>query len=263
MTAKNGTLGVDDLVLEGDCEALIIAITQSLDRLGPGVHRLDIGARRARVAAVHKRGVRTRLGESIAASLGRVLAFQRAPIVVDDSQIFGGLIAASYAALPDHVRIVGDHSGSIGSGIGYATGVAAANPSSEVWCFLGDQGFLNGSQALACIGELQLGVKIVVCNNGGSVSLRTQIAAQDSQAFDAGRGPFLGNGPNVSVVDIAKGFGVSASSVSMTTEPADVVTLDSALTVAASSHRPYLLEIITPSDLAHWHGAWATKGLDE
>src|SRR5258708_3650210 len=99
------------------------------------------------------------------------------PVLVDDSQMFGGLLAQNYAALPKGIHVFGDHAGFVGAGASYATGYALADPNSSVWCTLGDHGLLNGIKALYCAAEQRVRVVFVVCNDGGSVSLKTQLEA--------------------------------------------------------------------------------------
>jgi thiamine pyrophosphate-dependent acetolactate synthase large subunit-like protein len=134
-----------------------------------------------------------------------------------------------------------------------------------VWCLTGDQGFLNGCQALACLGEQNANVTIIVCNNGGSISLLKQTRAQDPYAFDAGRMPFLENASNVNVLEIARGFGIEASRVTFDPDVAPVKMrhpFRKALTQAASKKRPYIIELCVPLDMDAWAGIWTVKGLD-
>ena len=94
--------------------------------------------------------------------------------------MFGGLIAKHYSLLPRLTRVFGSHGGFVGGGLPIAVGLAAACPDESIICTLGDQGFTNGLQALAVVGEQRVPLLILVCNNGSSVLLRKQ-AKHDGQ----------------------------------------------------------------------------------
>lgn len=197
---------------------------------------------------------RRRLVRELSAAMDR----SAQPILVDDSQMFGGLIAEGYDLLPVGLRVFGGHGGFVGGGLPTALGLAATNPESTVFCTLGDQAFTNSLQALAFASESRPDLTIFVCNNGESVSLQKQGLASIGRR-DRG---YLGNVPSLSYTGIARGMGI----------PADRVELDlssrgmSTAVLAAALHEqvsgPRLFELVVPSTLECWRGIWMTQGFE-
>jgi acetolactate synthase-1/2/3 large subunit len=187
-------------------------------------------------------------------------------MIVDDSQMFGGLIANNYGLLPRDSRVFGSHGGFVGCGLPIAVGVAAAHREEVVVCTLGDQGFTNSLQALAVAGEQQVSLLIVVCNNGSSVSLRKQ-AKHDGLQFS--NHPFLENNECMSYAAVARGFGLSSSvfvwpgiSEHIQTSIDAGAGLAKKISEAISTRKPHLLELIVPGELSFWEGVWNVEGLE-
>lgn len=179
-------------------------------------------------------------------------------MIVDDSQMFGGLIANNYSLLPSDARVFGSHGGFVGCGLPIAVGFAAAHPAETVICMLGDQGFTNSLQALAVAGEQQVPLLIVVCNNGSSVSLRKQ-AKHDGSQFSSD--PFLENNECMSYAAVARGFGLSSSvfvwpgvSEHIQTVIDSGAALTKKIAEAVTARKPHLLELLVPGDLSFWEG---------
>ena len=180
--------------------------------------------------------------------------------------MFGGLFANNYDLLPSAIRVVGSHGGFVGSGLSIAVGLAIANPQQSVICTLGDQGFTNSVQALAAAGENQTPLLILVCNNGSSVSLRKQAR---HERFEFAAHSFLANNTNMSYTSVASGFGL-LSSVFLwpnTNECSqEVIDSSSILTglirEALAIRKPYLLELVIPSNPDFWEGVWNVEGLE-
>ncbi len=264
---KNGYLGAADLLLEGHVTARLSDITRRLPSARPCW--ADAGAlRRSPVTAPETpapaaRSLRDRVGAAFAAALATVPE----PILVDDGQMFGGLLAESHDRFPADLRIFGGHGGFVGSGISYATGLALARDDAHVLCSLGDQAFGNGFQGLVAAVEQCAPVVFALCNNGGSVSLLKQARAAGRRFFDNGAEPFLGNSP-VEPAAVAAAMGVMVESVDFTGLSPDqlgaaAALLEEVLVKALIARRPYLVELRLPAEPGAWDGIWLTRGLDE
>jgi thiamine pyrophosphate-dependent acetolactate synthase large subunit-like protein len=132
-------------------------------------------------------------------------------------------------------------------------------------CLLGDQGFTN---AVAAIGELGVPLVILVCNNGSSVSLRTQAASDGLELGDLDA-MLLGNSNRMNYTAIAAGYGIAAHSICWPDRDEGAETLAtaarqalSALTDALAAGRPCLLELVTTDAPDFWEGVWRTAGYE-
>jgi acetolactate synthase-1/2/3 large subunit len=259
MTRKNGYLCDSDVVLANDAaktlEALLANLRQDNAVLRP------VTCPPARELPRHAGFLRREL----AATLGAVMGADPAPVLVDDSQMFGGLLAESYGSLPHGIRVFGDLGGFVGAGLGYAVGVALSDRG-RVWCTVGDQGFLNGFQALASAAEQETSLSVVLCNNGGSVSLAKQINSQLPGAFDDGHEGFLANHPAIDCVALAAALGIRSARVDLR-DDGDVDSCRERVFAAAANLAvdpgPSLLELLVSDHVDAWRGIWATRGLDE
>jgi thiamine pyrophosphate-dependent acetolactate synthase large subunit-like protein len=135
-----------------------------------------------------------------------------------------------------------------------------------VLCLLGDQGFTNGAGALAAAAELGVPLVAVACDNGGSVSLCAQAAADDVDLGPLSRS-LLGNCEQMDYAAIAAGYGITAATIRWPAHPEHSGKpghhVQDALSNALTSRRPFLLHLITPSTPRFWSGIWNTVGLDE
>jgi acetolactate synthase-1/2/3 large subunit len=219
--------------------------------------RISAVCAEARVSLRWPVGTRYRfLRRTLAVELGKAMRTFDPVVLIDDSQMFGGVLARNYDAFPDHLRVFGDHSGFVGAGAAHAVGYALADPRVSVWCTLGDYAFLNGARALYAAAEQRARVIFVVGNNGGSVSLETQL----------GDGPaFLGNPPGVDYCGMARAIGIEAARVDgRTRSHADcAVAFRDALARANNGPKPFLIELLLPSAGEAWDGIWANSGLDD
>jgi len=259
---KNDYLRSGDLLLTGDVTATLDEITRGLAGARAQWTRSGSASAAAEVPR-HARELRELIGEAVTGAMAEV----RNPVLVDDSQMFGGLLAEAGHRFPRGARIFGDHGGFVGSGIGYATGLALAMPESSVLCTLGDQGFGNGLQGLVAAVERSAPVVFVLCNNGGSVSLRKQAASAGQRWFDSGAEPFLDNAP-LHVTRVAAAFGLSTERLDFTGvsgESLDVLAgrLRDWLVMALTRQRPALIELMLPADEETWAGIWISRGFDE
>ena len=184
---KNQYLQSGDVLVEGDAVQILDALNQSLAtrlncrnvRFGwAGSSGRDLASQRENAMARHP------LRASIVRAIADALQLREKPVVVDDSQMFGGLVSAEYDSLPMKTRVFGDHGGFVGGGIGFATGLAIGDLDADVFCLLGDQGFTNAFQCLVAAVQEDARVIFIVCNNGESVSLLTQAHASAPLAFD-------------------------------------------------------------------------------
>lgn len=185
--------------------------------------------------------------------------------IVDDSQMFGGLL--SY--LPDQamagVQIYGSHGGFVGSGLSTAVGYAVAAPKRHhVIALLGDQGFLNGVKGLGAVARTRAELTIVVCNNGAAASLVKQAKA-DRFTEISRRGGFLSNNLEVDYCQIARGYGLTVRQAhyELKQSPPRVELSDGAVRLFASAGRPLFIELNMPSSSSFWSGVWRTHGLEQ
>jgi acetolactate synthase-1/2/3 large subunit len=199
----------------------------------------------------------------MAAAIAGALNSVSFPILVDDSQMLGGLIARHYQLLPASTRVLASHGGFVGSGLSTAAGAAKAGHA--VLCLLGDQGFTNGAGALAAVAELDVPLAVIVCDNGGSQSLRTQAAADD---VDLGSlaASLLGNCEQMDHAAIAAGYGITAMTMHWPAGPECINQagrhIREAVSEALTAQRPFLLHLITPRTSCFWSGIWNTAGFD-
>lgn len=257
---KNGYLRAGDIVLEGDPGRILRALA---DEICPDL-RTDTAPALDRPG--HTAGSGSPSAKALVQALGDTLAHLERPVLIDDSQMLGGLVSRHFTLLPASVRVLASHGGFVGSGLAMAVGTASS--SGPVLCLLGDQGFTNGAGALAAAGQLGAPLVAVVCNNGSSVSLRTQAEADGLDLGDL-RTSLLGNNNRMNYAAIARGYGISARSMHWpgdTSDPDAIATAAqrvlATLTDAQASNRPFLLELITPDDPEFWAGVWNTNGFD-
>jgi acetolactate synthase-1/2/3 large subunit len=124
----------------------------------------------------------------------------------------------------------------MGFSVPAAIGVKVGVSDREVVAFTGDGGFFMNIQELATISYYNLPVKIVVFNNGHLGMIR-----QIQDLFYGSRFNDCELGSKTDIVAIAKGFGVSASKVS-------VENPKSGIDEMCGSEGPYLLEVTVESD---------------
>ena len=266
-TRKNGYLGEDDVLVVGAVGESLRALVQRL-RARPRSAQELAGNLLARVRAVRTApsAHRAPFGEAIGAELGRHFRAMSNPVLIDDSQMFGGMLAEVYDAFPDDLRVFGGHGGFVGARTGYATGLAVNEPDASVTCALGDQSLTNGLQALVATGEQKAPVVYVVCNNGESVSLHKELA---EIAGDNRPPRWLGNAPNLEYAALARACEIPAATVDWTTcvDETDIshaaAELRAELERARASQGPRLVEMRLPPLGDTWDGIWITKGFDE
>lgn len=271
MTRKNNYLKKSDILLAGN-------VVANMQTLGDGVKKsrtvtasefrrtceeMRDAFAQVRYANPKYRTIRTDLPNT----LGNSLCGVSRPILVDDSQMFGGLLATQYDSLPENVRVFGDHGAFIGGGLALAAGLAICDPTVSVMCTLGDQSFTNAIQGLVAVVQEQVPVIYIVCNNGKSVSLLKQIHSQDFSAFAGSRSSFLENAP-ISYADIAKTIGVASSVIDFTRATKSrsldpTYHLRQELRRALRTRKPALIELRLPSNLEAWSGIWLVQGNEQ
>lgn len=256
-TRKNGYLGPNDYIIEGSPERVLLALADGLGRTA------QIRAQQCRL--VNKPAVQPAASaERLVSAIGRALSGVQRPHVVDDGQMFGGLVAKHYSYLPPEVRILGSHGGFVGGGLATAVGVAQAV--GPTVCLLGDQGFTNGVGALAAAGDLNVPLAVIVCNNGSAVSLRIQSEADDLSLHRLDSS-LLANGTRMGYAEVARGYGLDAQRLLWPDDDAGELAVESAatLTVAVLSRalqlaKPFLLELVVPGSIGFWKGIWRVDG---
>jgi acetolactate synthase-1/2/3 large subunit len=265
---KNEYLGEKELLVVGDPAEVLRDAADRIQRAEGDLGRARWFGSEAcgedRVAPERASAEVERGRRWVVEALSGVLARWERPILVDDSQMFGGLIAEDYDELPRELRVFGGHGAFVGSGLPYAAGIAIANET-RVMCTLGDQAFTNSCQGLAAVAQQQARVLYVVCNNGESVSLKKQGA---SSLGDRGRS-YLSNVTGLRYHAVAEAFGLPSAQVDVPLGGPvyevreGIQRLSAALERAAAVDGPSLVELTLPSAPEVWRGIWLTQGLEE
>ncbi|MFC4533032.1 DUF4915 domain-containing protein [Sphaerisporangium dianthi] len=269
---KNGYLRAGDALVHGDVVAALreLADAAPAPASAPGdpspwYSAIASGERAPapqvpEEAAAIRTGIARRIGEA-AARLNRKV------VLVDDSQMFGGMLAEEYDEFPPGLRVAGGHGGFVGSGITLATGLALGEPSAKVLCCLGDQGFTNSMQGLVAAVQESAPVTFLVCNNGGSVSLRKQ--SGPAGWLDAGHHRYLDNAAGMDYVRLAAALGVHSRRVDLSgwlDRDHSAMRLDMfarTLDAMIDDPGPTLIELVLPADPEFWTGIWINQGLEQ
>jgi acetolactate synthase I/II/III large subunit len=268
MTRKNAYLNEGDVLISGKVSEIITTIAEKFGNKTKNLALADY------CCAIRKKTGEVKLEidkryKFMRQDIGEVLAgvFKNVsnPLLVDDSQMFGGLIFESYDKFRDDLRVFGDHGAFIGGGISLAAGLAICNLKCfTIFCTIGDQSFTNAMQGLVSVVQEKVKIIYIVCNNGKSVSLLKQIFSQDKHAFDDGNDTFLCNVSGFEYAKVAKQIGLN--SYKLCFSPGNSVREDikmefrNILMSALRFNGPSLIELVLPSDPVAWKGIWATQG---
>lgn len=265
---KNKYLQDSDVLLHADVVAALrelAAAGRGSDGARPWYEQIAADDRAAAAAVPHEAAtLRTGIAQAIS---GLAAKLTKPLVLVDDSQMFGGMLAEEYDNLPPGLRVFGGHGGFVGSGITLATGLALGEPSVKVLCCLGDQGFTNSVQGLVCAVQEAAPVTFLVCNNGGSVSLRKQ--SSPSGWLDGGRDRYLENAAGMRYVKIAGALGVPAKRLDLSEwldrdqAASRLAAFSPLLDDMAVRPGPTLIELVLPSDPEFWAGVWITQGFEQ
>ena len=109
--------------------------------------------------------------------------------------------------------------GTMGFGLPAAIGTKVANPNHDVFCITGDSSFQMNIQELGTIAQYQLGIKVIVINNGWQGMVR-----QWQESFYGNRfsNSYMKNGmPNF--CEVAKAYGIEGFTVDTIEEFNDLV----------------------------------------
>ena len=264
---KNEYLESQDLLLEGEVVMTLKALTAELTRRNLSRRRWFTTPAAGAASATPEPASDPveHMRTAIVSTLTQTLSSWDSPALVDDSQMFGGLLAERYDLLPSGLRVFGDHGGFVGGGLATATGLAISHPGLRVLCTLGDQGFTNSFQCLVSAVQDRVPIVILVCNNGGAVSLEKQVTVSDPSWCNAGRRRYLGNVPGFSYRRAAEALGIAAWFVELSLDGVNRAAdeLGQALNEATATPGPALVEISLPSEPEVWRGIWLTQGFDE
>lgn len=267
MTKKNAYLNKDDILLFGRVSEIISSIAEAMKIKNSNKTLLSYCQ-----LLRDKTGIKVKIDkkykfmrEEIGAVLADVFKRVQNPLLVDDSQMFGGLLFESYDKFPSNLRVFGDHGAFIGGGISTAAGLARCNQDGyTVFCNIGDQSFTNAIQGLVSVAQEKTKIIYIVCNNGKSVSLLKQILSQDEYAFNEGKNTFLYNVPNLDYAKIAKDLGLNTYKLHFDPEDATnggtKTRFQEILISALNFNGPSLIELVLPSDPVAWEGIWITQG---
>lgn len=263
---KNGYLGDDDVLLAGNPAEILAEMADRLP-MGPREPWFQDKARAASLVTPEPAATEVVYGRrALTGALADLLATWRRPVLIDDSQMFGGLLSEHYDDFPPGLRVFGGHGGFVGGGLAYAVGLATSQDDVRVMCTLGDQGFTNSMQGLVAAVQQQARVLFVLCNNGESVSLKKQAAASFGAA--AAR-PYLSNVKGLRYHQFAEALGVPARRIEIPVGgprqelDSAVAELSGALKFAEAAGGPALVEIVLPSDPQIWRGIWITQGFEQ
>jgi len=267
MTKKNNYLTRNDLVLEGDVGKILEEIYSKLDTQDKAKQRTSWYAQNETDSSsptkTDSKYAFMRTG--IAKILSEVFKKVKSPILVDDSQMFGGLLSEGYDLFPSKLRVFGDHGAFIGGGLALSAGLAKCEPDATVFCTLGDQSFTNAIQGLVSAVQQKIKIIYIVCNNSKSVSLMKQILSQDPTAFDSGKNTFLNNAP-INYSALTKSLKINTYTIPYIpnhtnksyTHPNTI--FRKSLAQALKTNGPTLIELQLPSDPDAWKGIWTVKG---
>jgi acetolactate synthase-1/2/3 large subunit len=265
---KNEYLEDDDLLVEGDAATVLNAVSDRLDATTPAAAPPPWFAADVRAGSDVNPEPSSKLvydgRRRVALAVAGLLSGWSRPVLVDDSSMFGGLLAEHYDDLPSGLRVFGGHGGFVGCGLAYAIGLALAESDSRVLCTLGDQAFTNSYQALVAAVQSKVRLLLLVCNNGGSVSLKKQATA----SYGAAPRRYLENASGFDYREVSRALGVPAERVAVpvgapsATMAGAVAELSAVLDQSASVDGPALVELVLPADPEAWRGIWVTQGFE-
>ena len=243
---KNGYINNKDLLVVGNVSYMLRSMIDDMSNSSvSGVSNSD---------AIFKNDLH-HYRVNIVKELSDYLSGLENPVIVDDSQAFGGLISECYYLLPDNVKIFGDHSAFIGAGISHSIGVSLSYQKEHVLCLLGDQGFINGIQGLIAAIELDVKIIFVVCDNSGSFTLKKQLSTLSNSSSD-----YLNNNDFLSYSKISDALGIQ--SIELKYKKNNLGLFD-ALVFLKKKTNIGLIHLRLPANKQFWTGIWNTKGYDE
>jgi thiamine pyrophosphate-dependent acetolactate synthase large subunit-like protein len=143
----------------------------------------------------------------------------------------------------------------LGSGVGTAAGVKLARPNQQVICLVGDGSFLFGPTALWNMARLELPVIVVVYNNHAYSGPHSRVIQHVPGGRMVETGHFVHDylgSPDISMADLAKGFGVASEVVN---NPAELKAALGRARTHTVEGKPYLLDV----QVARKGVAWAEK----
>ncbi len=143
----------------------------------------------------------------------------------------------------------------LGSGVGTAAGVKLARPNRQVICLVGDGSFLFGPTALWNMARLELPVIVIVYNNHAYGGPHSRVIEHVPGGRMVQTGHFVHDylgSPDMSMADIAKGFGVNSEVVH---SPAELQAALARARTHTVEGRPYLIDV----QVARKGVAWADK----
>lgn len=266
MTQKNEYLNKNDLVLIGDVYTYMKRVkSMSTSNNHIALNKKCAHFRKESQKVLDANPQFDYMRATLTDELARAISNVDKPVLVDDSQMFGGLINEGYEKFPNKLRVFGDHGAFIGGGLSMAAGLARCEKSVTVFTTLGDQSFTNALQGLISVVQEKVKIIFIVCNNGKSVSLLKQILSQDENAFETGTNRFLLNAP-YDYTKLANSIGLTTFQITFNPlsrkphEKNPSGQLKKIVTKALEIHGPVLIELKLPPDPEAWTGIWAVKG---
>jgi acetolactate synthase-1/2/3 large subunit len=175
-------------------------------------------------------------------------------VIVDDSQCFGYYLKTFFQFSTPHA-LFGSMASHLGWGLPAALGVKHARPEAPVVAIVGDSGFLFAGHALAAAASWSVPLIVLVANNGGAVSLRTELHVK--HATSGAAIPLATPSAAADLAGIARQSGAAAFSVNVATDL--VPALREAVGVSTRSMRPSLIDVHMTQELSDWSEAWSVK----
>jgi acetolactate synthase I/II/III large subunit len=235
--------GRDSYLVPEGCEVHELAApdTDVLAALEALVEALGAGAAQPlrQAAARPERPTGALTAESVCQAIGAVLPEDA--IVSDESVTSGATLPAATAGGPPHdwLTVTG---GAIGQGLPVAVGAAVACPDRPVLALEADGSALYTIQSLWTMAREQLNVTVVIFNNRSYAILNMELARVGAKAAGPEAKAQLDlSQPDISFVDIARGFGVDSCRAETGED------LIVALERAFAEPGPHLIEVLVPS----------------
>ena len=191
--------------------------TDELPTIDRGWEKLLLEHKERRMQEMAEREKIQPEGERVGASqLAAQLSELAAPdAVLVNEGIRSGFYFQDHFELPLSRSYFGYTGGCLGWGVPAAMGAKLAYPERQVIAVVGDGSFVFTNQALWTSARYGIGIKIVVCNNGGYMAVRSSLREHAGDDACLVSGPQIGEfcQPAIDFVSLARSFGVAAQRV--------------------------------------------------
>jgi acetolactate synthase I/II/III large subunit len=252
-TASMGRNYPTDAALIGDVKEALIDLQTAVQALATKERLTDLAASRSQEVCAITSAKRARASATARANLGRspihpdevgsVLArtIDKSAIIVDEN--FTGRHGALSYGFREHEQMrLATAGGSLGWGIGAATGAKLAAPDRQVICSIGDGAVMYSASGFWTQARYGIPVLTIVSNNSSYQIVRWAQDGYRGRMASSGHYPatYLGD-PDIDFVRLAESQGVKAERVTAGSE------LEPALKrgiAATRDGKPYLVEVV-------------------